>query len=96
MTNEKCLEVIARYRERLEKLQVEAIETDYDAKGPDRKIALNHSLSMIPQMEQFIQQGRREKFFRWLGFTQGVLWSFGEFSLNELRDHNRPPEPAPE
>jgi len=92
MTDENNFSLITRYRQHLKKLRAEAIKTDYDARNPDRKIALNHLLSMLPAMESFAKEGRREKFFRWLGFMQGVLWSLGEFSLNELRDHNRPPK----
>lgn len=92
MNDEKNFSLVAQYKEHLEKLHAELIETDYNAKSPDRKIALDHLLAMLPKMESFIKEGRREKFFRWLGFMQGVLWSFGEFSLNELRDHNCPPE----
>ena len=90
MTDEKNLSLILQYREHLEKLQAGMIETDYDAHFPSRKNALDHLLLMLPKMESFIKEGRREKFFRWLGFMQGVFWSFGEFSLNELRNHNRP------
>ncbi len=34
------------------------------------------------------------KFNRWLGFLQGIFWSLGEFSLDDMRDHNRPKETA--
>ena len=30
-----------------------------------------------------------DKFNRWLGFMQGVFWSQGVFTLNEMRGHNR-------
>ena len=33
-----------------------------------------------------------EKFNRWLGFMQGILWCNGDFTLNEMRDHNRSPK----
>lgn len=89
MTDEKIFSVLKEYREHLEKLGAKMREIDYDSRLPDKRIALNHLLSMIPKMEKFIKEGQREKFFRWLGFMQGVLWSFGEFSLNDLRDHNR-------
>ena len=92
MTDEKNLSLIAQYREHLEKLKAETVETDYDACcSPNRETALNHLLSMLTKMEEFVREGRREKFFRWLGFLQGALWLLGEFSLNDLRDHNRPP-----
>lgn len=28
------------------------------------------------------------KFFRWLGFMQGILWASGDFTLNDMREHN--------
>jgi len=43
---------------------------------------------MLPKMEKFIKEKQREKFFRWLGFMQGVFWLLGEFNLDELRNHN--------
>ena len=91
MTDEKNLSLITQYCEYLKKVKAEAIETDYDAYLPDRKIALNHLFSMLPKMEGFIRKGRREKNFRWLGFMQGVLWSLDEFSLNDCCNHNKPP-----
>lgn len=93
MTNEKCLELMQQYREYLTRIGVRAKEVDYDALYLcDKESSLRHCLAIIPKMEQFIQEGRREKFFRWLGFMQGVFHSFGLTSLNGLRDHNRPPE----
>lgn len=91
MTDEKKLSLIIRYREHLDRLKAEAVKTVYEACSPSRETVLKHLLSMLPKMEEFIREGRREKFFRWLGFMQGALWSLGEFSLNDLRDHNRPP-----
>jgi len=33
--------------------------------------------------------GRIEKAMRWIGFIQGVLWSLGDFTVDELRSHSR-------
>lgn len=33
-------------------------------------------------------QGLWGKFFRWLGFMQGVMWSQGDFTLDDMRGHN--------
>lgn len=93
MTDEKCLFVLGQYREFLAKLVTKEAKIDYDRHySNDTAAALGHCLSMLSDMENFIHEGRREKFFRWLGFIQGILWSFGIYSLNDLRDHNRPPE----
>jgi len=39
-----------------------------------------------------IDEGRIEKAMRWLGFIQGVLWSIGDFTVDELRTHSRSEE----
>ena len=88
MDDEKNFEVIDRYRLLLEELGAKRIEVNYDKFLPSREESLNHLLLMLPKMEAFIIEGRRGKFFRWLGFIQGVLWILGFFSLNDLRDHN--------
>lgn len=80
MTDDKCREVLDIYAVELQ---------DYED-GP-----LGHCKEMIPKMDVFIDEGRREKFFRWLGFLQGVLWMEGMYTLEELKDHNRPdPDPS--
>jgi hypothetical protein len=30
-----------------------------------------------------------EKINRWLGFIQGVMWTYGMFSIDDLRVHSR-------
>src|SRR4030095_7725392 len=32
----------------------------------------------------------REKFMRWLGFMQGVLYAEGIFTIDQMKEHNRP------
>lgn len=36
-----------------------------------------------------------EKKFRWLGFIQGVLWTTGQETLEELKQMNMPDEEKP-
>lgn len=45
---------------------------------------------MLDKMAEFVNEGRTEKVFRWLGFVQGVLWTNRVYTLTELKDHNRP------
>lgn len=47
---------------------------------------------MLPLTMSFAEEGRTEKAFRWLGFIQGVLWAEGVYSIDELKDHNKPKE----
>lgn len=56
---------------------------DYDM----RSIAL----TMIRDMEVMLQEeGITDKFNRWLGFLQGILWCTQLRTINEMRDENRP------
>jgi len=36
----------------------------------------------------------RAKAMRWLCFMQGVLWIQGAYTINEMKDHNRPRDEA--
>lgn len=78
MTDPQFMSILDRYLERL---------TDLEAKTPTPTGA--HMLEMIPKMRVMITEGRREKAMRWLGFMQGVFWVSGEYSLDELKAHNR-------
>lgn len=55
---------------------------------------LAHCHRMLDMMEVFITEGRMDKVMRWLGFLQGVFWSRGWYSLEDLKNHNRPEEPV--
>lgn len=84
MTREKCLEVVDRY---------ERILSSFGPGKKDRDM-VEHLLGMLPQMRSFLvgieSDTEKMKFMRWLGFIQGVLWQRGWFTLDELKEHNRP------
>lgn len=101
MTNKKILQVLQFYEAYLSTKYHPVKGEEYERLFKDddtlqeliptrRDEALSHVLAMIPQMREFLEQGRRDKVFRWLGFIQGVLWLSGEFSLEKLKLHNRP------
>jgi len=50
----------------------------------------NHLLEMIIKIPHFIEEGKMDKANRWLGFIQGVLWTFDDFKLEDLKSHNTP------
>ena|ERR1051325_1061675 len=93
MTKEKCMQVLAMYKRLL-------IEKDIPPEGAIHEIpcptlkenVFMHLHSMIYEMEGFLEEGRTEKFMRWLGFIQGCFWTSGKFTLEELMNHNRPTE----
>ena len=60
--------------------------------------AKKHLRAMIPEMREMLAdstQDRTEKCMRWLGFIQGVLWTVGDFTLEDLKNHSRPDRPVP-
>jgi|SRR3989344_6265719 len=98
MTKEKCLKVISFYRQYFEKENIpkgevpHGVNLVYAYRLQLHGKATMHAHGMLDQMEVFITEGRMDKFFRWLGFVQGVLWTSGHFSLEELKNHNRSSE----
>jgi hypothetical protein len=57
--------------------------------GPtDSETKAAYLLVMLDKLPAMVLKGEREKVARWLGFIQGVLWSMGEFSINDFRAHN--------
>lgn len=84
MTDEKITEVLDLYEKELPEL--------WSGGQTREEQALDKVLDMIPSMRMFLQEGRREKLMRWLGFAQGILWNIGAYTLEELKDHNQPDE----
>lgn len=92
MTKEKIEEVIEFYEEyllgyRANRYAVDKKILNFDE---DKVIVLEHCRYMIDKIKIFLQQDRIEKAFRWTGFVQGCLWAAGVFSVNQIKDHNRP------
>lgn len=54
------------------------------------KSQIDHVKEMIGKIRVFLTEGRREKAFRWLGFIQGVFYSLGVYTIEQMADHNRP------
>lgn len=94
MTQAKVREVIAVYRRYLESRGIGRASMPHDMLPETRQDALEHCHGMLDAIAQFVDAGRMDKAFRWLGFIQGCLWVHGVYTLDELKDHNRPPDAA--
>ncbi len=94
MTPDKCREVIAIYRENLEEIAGNKADFPHDdcVRLDQGLEAEQHCLGMLDKMEVFIDEGRMDKVYRWLGFLQGVLWMRGLYTLTELMNHNKKDE----
>ena len=89
MSNEQCFELVAFYKSILKMRGYMAKRVDSLDRRPDPDMSYQHALYMLNRMEEFIKEGKREKFFRWLGFVQGILWLLGDLTVEDLRNHNR-------
>ncbi len=99
MTKDKVLEVLKIYRAELERRGITKLENpsdrfDADVLIPDDhayfSIKLTHCYEMLNSIEEFARADRMEKAFRWLGFIQGCFWSCGVYTIQEMKNHNRP------
>ncbi len=91
MTNEKLLEVFSFYRHHLAVLDITPSRWPAEHRCPEyNRPMLEHVLWMLDEATKFVETGRSDKAFRWLGFIQGVLWTCQIFTIEELAKHNRP------
>lgn len=71
-------------------------------RDPTPREAMSHVVGMLDKMDEFLDlveewgenepqplNGAWDKFNRWLGFVQGVFWLHGDYTLDQMRDHNR-------
>jgi len=89
MTPEKVREVIAAYRAAFEERGIDRFDYPHDEVLYPTSYGLRHCHGMLDKMDVFITENRMDKVYRWLGFIQGVLWSQGFYTLEDLMNHNR-------
>ena len=90
MTPEKVLEVIEIYKNKLQELGVNSDRLSGNEIPTTRNGFLGHCRAMLDVTELLIKDNRMEKAFRWLGFVQGVFWVLGLYTIEEMKNHNRP------
>jgi hypothetical protein len=93
MTDDTVRQVLEHYRA-VVTARLEAADRSAALRrsGVLRRIKLTHVRDvMLPQMVPWVGvPGREDKVMRWLGFVQGVLWSCGVFTIDQLKAHNAP------
>lgn len=82
MEDEKIIEVCRFYQE----------ELGIYLEEPYISELYKHLSYMLWRIPQFIRAGRKEKANRWLGFVQGALWAHDDYTIEEMKEHNRPDE----
>ena len=90
MNADKVREVLALYQRKFEELGVPKQQFPHNELPKTDGDFLAHCHGMLDEIEVFIQEERMEKVFRWLGFIQGCLWRIGVYTVEEMKNHNRP------
>lgn len=90
MTKEKVRQALATYQAKFRELGIPEGKTDHTRIPCVDVEFLIHCHGMLDEMEEFIRQDRMDKVFRWLGFIQGCLWRCGLYTIEEMKNHNRP------
>jgi len=83
MTKQKVIDVAMFYSDWAIKRSSYFVESDVQT---EQYIKI---VDMSGKIIDFIQQERIEKAMRWLGFIQGMLFMMGDFTVDELKSHNR-------
>jgi hypothetical protein len=88
MTPQQMLDLVKLYENKVSEA-IKVVETPQ----------LAHLITMFPEMIVFAEKSlylaepEKSKYWqkvnRWLGFVQGVLWTNGIFTIEEMCDHNR-------
>ena len=90
MTAEKINQVVAIYKKKLKGQGIAQQSFSHDVFPKSNLSRLAHCHGMLDQILVFVKENRMEKAFRWLGFIQGCLWSCEVYTIEELKNHNRP------
>ena len=95
MDRRKVLEAISIYRKFFQDNGSGKIDFPHTVLVRFKWQVFAHCHGMLDKMQKFVAENRMDKVFRWLGFIQGCLWVTGAYTLEELKNHNRPdPPPA--
>ena len=90
MTADKIREVLMIYRKKFVEMGIPKKQFPHNLLPKSDSDSFAHCHRMMDEMEVFIQEGRMDKVFRWLGFIQGCFWKAGIYTVEELSNHSRP------
>jgi len=88
MTNEKLREAFLACEAIISKEDIRMAVRDAGAVGRERR--LSHLLWLARNGLALVEEERREKAMRWLGFLQGALWGFNLANIDDLKGMNKP------
>lgn len=88
MSPEKVREAVSKYQVILGNKYGTRAERNMES--TELRERLNHLDWMSEQIYSFLNEGRLDKAFRWLGFMQGAFWALGIQTIEESKKDNTP------
>lgn len=90
MNKERMHAALERYGKMLEARGNTPVRENRAVEGRDpRERQLDHCLWMITNLKDHKDSETGQN--RWFGFIQGILWTVGVYTIDEMRGHNAPP-----
>lgn len=86
MDQKQVIDIIATYQRLFDDVPLVCHSSE---RYPMSKEVSEHCAWMLSQMKQMAENGETDKLDRWLGFVQGLLWSYHFYSIDEMQEHNR-------
>jgi hypothetical protein len=83
---EQIIRLLNQYEQRFIDSEIEPVEAPVDEVIFDVEEQLSHCYSMIPELKAMVAENRLEEVTYVLSFIEGVLWSVGEITLNDLKE----------
>lgn len=91
MTQEKILEVVARYRRRFAREKISKKRMGLRAHFRNKRQMLMHAHFLLDGIEGYARNPEKKgKTGRHLGAMQVLLWAAGWYRLCDIMSHNRP------
>ena len=91
MTGPKIREVLVLYARKLTSMGIAPRRADARKEYICMVAAeLQHAFWMVHEADGFVERDELEEAQRQLGFIQGILWTTGICTIDEMREHNDP------
>ncbi len=92
MTNQQILSAVENYRKYFEGRRIEKFSYPHNHTLIHTNYGLEHCHDMLDKIVQFVENGKIDKAFRWLGFLQGALWMAQIYPIAYFKDQNHNPQ----
>jgi hypothetical protein len=85
---EQIIRLLNQYEQRFIDSEIEPVEAPGDEVIFNVEEQLSHCYSMIPELKAMVAENRLDEVNHLFGFFNGVFWSIGDCTLEDLKPDN--------